>query len=500
MKISIVTIVLLIVGLGSFAQPFSIDSSFVSHFDFRSQNSPKVTRIYENNSGQIVMNGRFRFFNGPIQHAGIVSFNRNGSLNTTFTPNFGIGSTTRFFPINDSVYYLGTGSVGTLIDRFGQFANPNWTSNVPISVPCTFGWTPFFLDDGSAIIPASINPNSGLPCDVYLGSDTFPGNFLLKLQPNGLWDSTFNVSLSKNPTHIIEYDSNRMFLLGQPHLFTSYEGRLVKGLCRIFKDGRLDTTFYSPIKDTNGINSFTIKKIESDGSLFLVGAFYLEGYSQRFSLVKIHSNGSIDHSFMNLNGPTDTLYNLNAVNTIVETRDGGYLVGGAFNEYQGYPRRNLAKIDSVGKVDSLYFNDLGPDSSAANGTLISAVSTIVKSKFGGYYIGGDFLRHNGLPSQPIYRIYDLQNGVGINEPFLSSRSHKIYPNPASSQVQLNFQVNPNENVGFLLYSLEGKIMQEEQLRVGNVHAIQLKQLHKGIYIYQLKNDFGEFLNGKLVIN
>lgn len=75
MKNSIVTILLLIMGLGSFTQPFSIDSSFVSHFDFRSQNSPIVTNIYETNSGQIVINGTFRFFNGPVQHAGVVSFN-----------------------------------------------------------------------------------------------------------------------------------------------------------------------------------------------------------------------------------------------------------------------------------------------------------------------------------------------------------------------------------------------------------------------------------------
>jgi len=37
------------------------------------------------------------------------------------------------------------------------------------------------------------------------------------------------------------------------------------------------------------------------------------------------------------------LYNLNAVNNIVRTNDGGYLVGGGFNEYQGFASGNLTK-------------------------------------------------------------------------------------------------------------------------------------------------------------
>ena len=486
-------------GLGINAQPFSKDTSFVSHFDFRAQNAA-VYNIHEGALGKILIGGNFQFNNGQTPHHGIVSYNRDGSLNPNYTASFNGGSIGYIIQLNDSVHYLGNSLIGFLMDSLGQNASPAWRSNILSSIQCNEG-RPYFFKDGSMLYSTFQSSSTGLPCDVYLPPDTFPGSYLLKIQPNGFWDSTFNVSISGSagPSLIVEHDSDRLYLIGKPRRFTHYEGKAVNGLCRIFKDGRLDTTFQSPIKDTTAINSFTIKKIDSDGSIFLLGVFHLRGYSQRFTLVKLNSNGSLDNWFMNFSGPTDTIYNLNAVNTIVETSDGGYLVGGSFNNYQNYPIRNLAKIDSVGKVEPQYFQGLGPDSSAVNGFIISSVNSIVRSKFGGYYIGGDFLRHNGLPSQPIYRIYDLQNGVGIKEQNIKTKNYRLYPNPATNQVKLAFKVNRNEQFSFLLYDLQGRLVQEQVLQTGTKHLIELEQLKQGLYLYQIRNETGEFLSGKLVV-
>lgn len=498
MKNTIGLFILLIMGLSNFAQPFTVDSSFTSHFDFRSQNSPAIYDLHEDDLGRIFIAGNFQFSNGSTPHNGIVSYYRNGNLNFNYTASVIEGSVGSYTQINDSVHYLGNVTLGAFANSSGQIINQSWQTNVIASAPCIDGES-FFFKDGSSLFGSRKDLISQLPCDLYIPPDTFPGNFLLKIQPNGLWDSSFNVSLTGNPRFIVEYDSNRLFIAGYPSNLTHYEGRAVKGLCRIFKNGSLDTTFYSLIKDTAAINSFTIKKIESDGSIFLVGAFYLEGYTQRFSLVKLNPDGSLNSSFMNSSGPRDTTYNLGGLNTIVKTNDGGYLVGGTFNNYQGYPIRNLAKIDSVGKVEPQYFQGLGPDSSANNGVIFSTIYSIIKSNFGGYYIAGDFLRHNGLPSQPIYRIFDSQNGVGINEVNLTNRAHKVYPNPLSETLNLEFAVNVNEQMIFRVYTIQGKLLQEEPLSPGYLHRIDISNRKQGVYFYQIQNNHGQLVSGRLMV-
>ena len=498
MKNTTIIGLLFIIGFSLSAQPFSIDSSFVSHFDFRSQSGPAVYNIYEENSGNIVINGAFQFTNGTTPHFGVVSYNRSGSLNANFVGNIGSGISATYFPINDSVYYLGDYGNGFLVDSLGQVTNQSWRNNLLLSVPCAFRF-PFFFKDGSSLTSNLLHQFTGLPCDVYLPPDTFLGSYLVKIQPNGLWDSTFNVSLSGEPDVFSEYDSNRLFVIGRPHIFTHYGGQAVKGLCRIFKDGRLDSSFQSPIKDTTAINSFTIKKIDSDGSIFLIGRFYLQGYSQQFTIVKLLPNGSLDQNFMNFNGPTDTRRIANSVSAIVKTNDGGYLVGGTFNNYQGFAIRNLAKIDSLGNVDSLYFQGLGPDSSSVNGLFLSTVYSIEKSKFGGYYIGGDFLRHNGQSSQPIYRIFDLQNGVGLNEVNLTERQHKVYPNPVAEKLTIEIEINSNERMTFQVYSIDGKLLQTKLLSPGTLHQINISKLKQGIYFYQIQSKPGQFVSGKLMV-
>lgn len=498
MKKTTTLIILFIMSIGVNAQPLALDTNFISHFDFRSQNNPVVYNIYEQQSGNIVINGNFLFSNGATPHHGVVSYNRNGSLNSSFLGTFASGRSFTYSPINDSVYYLGDFNSGNLVDSFGVAVDTAWSNNLSFSLPCATR-TPFFFQDGSALVINGQSQSTQNPCDVYLGTDTFPGNYLEKIHPNGVWDSTFNITTIGSPNTMINYDSNRLILAGLPTFFTNYNGIAIRGLCRVFNNGLLDPSFQSPIKDTTASSSFTIQSVNSDGTMFLTGRFYLQGYSQQFTIVKLLSNGSLDPSFMNLNGPTDSRNIANSVSAVVKTDDGGYLVGGTFDTYQGNSIRNLAKIDSLGNVENQYFQGLGPDSSSGNGLFFSTVTTITKSKFGGYYIGGDFLRHNGLPSQPIYRIYDLKNGVGISETNLKTRFHKLYPNPVYEKITLEFEVNRTEQVVFRIHGIHGNLIQEDQLNNGSLHYINTTSLKPGVYFYEIRNNKGEYVSGKLMI-
>lgn len=93
----------------------------------------------------------------------------------------------------------------------------------------------------------------------------------------------------------------------------------------------------------------------------------------------------------------------------------------------------------------------------------------------------------------------FDTNVGLQEQNLIQRNYNLFPNPASNQVNLAFEVKPNEQFTFLLYDLQGRLVQEQLLKVRNEHQILVEQLHKGLYLYQIRNSKGEFLSGKLVV-
>ncbi len=93
----------------------------------------------------------------------------------------------------------------------------------------------------------------------------------------------------------------------------------------------------------------------------------------------------------------------------------------------------------------------------------------------------------------------FDTGVGLRERDLIQRNHNLFPNPATHQVNLTFEVEQNGHFSFLLYDLQGRLVQEQQLRVGNEHRISLGGIIQGLYLYQIRNNKGEFLSGKLVV-
>jgi|GEM_PF-1067004 len=123
------------------------------------------------------------------------------------------------------------------------------------------------------------------------------------------------------------------------------------------------------------------------------------------------------------------------------------------------------------------------------------------------FVGGNRSEPNNIGTY--YYIDDIYLGscdslpfdtnVGLQEQNLIQRNHNLFPNPATHQVNLSFEVNPNEQFSFLLYDLQGRLVQEQLLKVGSEHQILVEQLKKGLYLYQIRNEKGEFLSGKLVV-
>ncbi len=82
---------------------------------------------------------------------------------------------------------------------------------------------------------------------------------------------------------------------------------------------------------------------------------------------------------------------------------------------------------------------------------------------------------------------DVVKSVGLEpEPF----EMKMYPNPASEHVWLEFNIEDNSHVTLVLYNMEGRVVRKEQInQSGNVRArIDVYNLTPGIYMLTLQGD------------
>lgn len=479
------------------AQPYTIDSSFLPYFDIRT-NTPyggRVADVWENpKNGKLFIVGDFDIReNGIPIHDGFTQTFINGNYSSSFSAIISGSNLSSINSINDTMFALTKNSFYNQLDSLGAPYNNGFNVNFYYTLRCITGSNPYFFPDGSSLMA---NYRGGKPnsCQIYSYNDTFPHQYIVKLNPQGLYDSSFQASPNTEPEGFIKYDSSRILVYGLARSFTHYNGKTINGLCRIYHDGTLDTTFSSPLSPANQNNFFEIRQINSDGSFFINGSFLLKNDTPnkyRY-LVKIKPNGEIDSSFnYTFNLILNALPTYGIIRTIAATPDGGYLVGGGFDSYDGYVKRNIVKIDSVGNVEPQYFLGAGPDSSGQNGSGLGGVIGIKASKFGGYYVYGDFLKWDGQPSQPIVRIHDLLTGVESQKP--KAESLELYPNPSNGIINIsNF-----ENIESIrIYNLQGQLIKKLKSRQKQFELPE----QTGMYIIQVEDEKGNVFTKKIVKN
>lgn len=467
------------------AQPsFSLDTTFQPFFDVTDLvvGGP-ISNLWENPlNGKLHIAGGFRLFLGNDPFYSLLSTHRDGSRNFNFQ-GFTLDGMPFFYPINDTVFISNSGGGFYFpMDIDGNHVWTNWRQNYRQTVSCSRASWPYFYPNGSSLLTNDWtgNPNH---CLIVNPPDTFPGQSIVKVDSLGLYDSTFQHTANGTVTGFWPYDSTRLLVFGLPRKFTQYDGHSVNGLCRIYLDGTLDTTFKSPIIPGNG--SLRPKLVETNGKIFIIGTFQVFDYpTEWFSMLKLNADGSLDTTFNNLGRPINSTNTSAGVGSVVKTPDNGYLVGGYFNQVQGVFKNSLVKLDSVGNLEPQYFTSRGPDSAIIS-FYKPSVFNIVKSKFGGYYVMGDWTYWDGVPSQPIIRIHEMQT-VGLKEQVQESVLLKVYPNPAQEQLYLEFL--PNARITSIqLYDLQGKEVQSFHQKV---NSISVNGLKNGIYFLKVIGENG----------
>lgn len=484
---SLIILILLFLQFGLNAQTVKIvvDSTFQTFFDLNEPiNGGYISDIWEDKTnGDIYIIGDFLYNYQGHLYTNALSFHRNGDLNSAFKASNSTPST-RITSINDStivafdfLYFMKLNFNGELIEK--DWYNMYWKT-----AQCSWMLYPYFYKDGSILTSKTKgNPNVKNACAIVNPPDTFPHQYIIKVDPNGYWDSTLSINTNKDPRGFIPYDSNRILVFDFPRHTVNYEGHSVNGIWRIYLDGTIDTTFNSPFSNLWTTGTVFPNLVQEDGKILATGYFLLDSSNKYHTLVRLNSDGSLDSTFMNHSGPIDSNYtHASSVTTICRSTDGGYIVAGNFNKYQGYRKNRIAKIDSNGVVQPGYFTGEGPDSSyLARIEIEPFITKVIPSAFGGYYVVGNFMEWDGKPSQPIIKL--TEKIVGIEEYNSKTFIIKIYPNPTKEIINIAYVENffPDR---IEIYNSQGII---QKVLFTGFERIEIDDLASGFYFMKVFN-------------
>lgn len=272
---------------------------------------------------------------------------------------------------------------------------------------------------------------------------------------DGIIDTSFNVGSGANGNvYLMKQFSDGKILLGGQ--FTTYNGITANRIARLNSDGTLDATFNVGGFGFDGdvLDAF----IENDGKIVVVGMFGSYNGVVRYAAVKLNADGTIDTSFsvtsgsimsiatvskqndkyiisgefssingvqagciarLNSNGTTDTTFNstigvvASGISKNIVQNDGKIMIAGTFTGYNSVARKNIARLNVDGALDTTFNPGTGPTAS---------INSLAIQNDGKYIIGGNFSQYNGVSKPLIARInsdgtldvnFSIQSGFGI---------------------------------------------------------------------------------------
>ena len=251
-------------------------------------NNPIYAMIVQDD-GSIVVGGDFSLI-GPVARNGVARLSTNGVLDATFYP--------------------GTGAAGS--GTFTVFALAQQL-------------------DGKLLVGGD-----------FESFDNIAANKLVRLNRDGSVDTNFNMSVGANGSiRAIAVQPDGRIIVGG--LFTSIQGVAANRVARLNQDGTVDATFNDitlsdPAKrGANGPVSAIV--IQIDGKIVLGGDFFEFNGVTRRGITRLDSNGRNDPT-INFGSGAD-----GSVAALLVQPDRKIVLAGGFTEYDGQPRRRLARIN-----------------------------------------------------------------------------------------------------------------------------------------------------------
>ncbi len=378
-------------GIVRFNADRSIDTSFTPAFI-----RGTVFRIIVQADGKILIGGSFYVFNGSVSRFGIARLNSDGSLDTAFNPGSGPDSLVRdMVQQPDGRVIIGGDFISVNgISRWGV-ARLNADGSLDSLFTSPLTPTPAFTGGGVSAV--------GLQADgrVILGGSMTMNfgaqyHWVLRLQTNGAHDPTFSSpTMNSNPWELAVQPDGKIVLVG---FFTTVSSTSRARIARLNADGTHDLGF-NP--GTGASSSALFVRMIANGKILVSGSFASINGTPRGGLAQLNPDGSLDGGFAPNGTTLGTVYNVNSLTS------GRYFAGGTFSRISGADRKTLASLDSSGLVDLDF---------TVESLNLASIRTAIAQPDGRMIIGGFFNRLNGTPTNCVVRL----TPAGTVDPTFSS--------------------------------------------------------------------------------
>lgn len=180
-----------------------------------------------------------------------------------------------------------------------------------------------------------------------------------------------------------------------------------------------------------------------------------------------------------------------AIFSVKEDADGGFICTGYSNSYNGGGPLDLVilKVDQAGNF--LWKETYGGPGIDIGYELIKAVDN------SGFIITGKTF---AVSEQ--YYLLKLDNKgsmIGIHSESAISDVFTVFPNPANEEIIIQYENNANKKCSLIFYDLMGKIVKEEELKIGSgIYKTDVSNFAPGIYFCSLMVN-GEFVSTKKLV-
>lgn len=427
------------------------------------------------NDGKIIIAGAFQITPPLTFQYGLIRYNTDGSLDSSFGENGKVLSDTSYNDISFviTVQYIGKILVGGNKNNHIELIRYHPDGSLDSSYKGSSGSAPYpvhpysiqIQSDGKILV-------SGLSDNAFFGSDLF----VVRFNEEGGLDTSFGLNGSARtnyhtfesyPTDMILQSNGAIVVSGIT--YNTGVGYSDFALVRFNADGKLDSTFHS----TAAINqNFDYNRIarsltrEKDDKIIIASTADPFGNNADYELYRYNANGTLDSSFSN-RGKIVGFYIMVAPTTfrcIAVQKDGKIVAAGSTNDSSGMLKFAMVRLNANGTPDSGFGNGGKVITSFDGSATANAIALLEDGKI---LLGGNTYNpvtyqtdislaqylNNGAPDSGFGKAGKVITSLGNQ----SSVSAIFILKDGKILIAGNISVNNFANFGLIRYNSNGEI-------------------------------------------